>query len=114
MLLTAGAQDLATPSNQAQQMYRALAERDVPAAFALYPEEGHGVEAPLALADVCARTVVWFERFMPVTHDERAARPPAMPYRGFSQARQDRGRFPEGLVYLLNSMPPYVSEGGPP
>lgn len=26
MLLTAGAQDLATPANQAQQMYRALAE----------------------------------------------------------------------------------------
>ncbi|GAA4572393.1 S9 family peptidase [Micromonospora coerulea] len=66
-LLTAGVQDLATPANQAQQMYRPLAERHVPAAFALYPEEGHGVEAPLALTDVCARTVAWFERFMPVT-----------------------------------------------
>ena len=64
--LTAGAHDLATPANQARQMYQVLAERRVPAAFALYPEEGHGVEAPLALADVCARTVAWFERFMPV------------------------------------------------
>jgi dipeptidyl aminopeptidase/acylaminoacyl peptidase len=67
MLLTAGTRDLATPANQAQQMYRVLAERHVPAAFVLYPEEGHGVEAPPALADVCARTVAWFERFMPVT-----------------------------------------------
>jgi dipeptidyl aminopeptidase/acylaminoacyl peptidase len=67
MLLTAGARDLTTPANQAHQMYRVLAERHVPTAFALYPEEGHGVEAPFALADVCARTAAWFERFMPVT-----------------------------------------------
>jgi dipeptidyl aminopeptidase/acylaminoacyl peptidase len=66
MFLTAGSRDLATPANQAQQMYRALAERGVPAALAIYPEEGHGVQAPPALADQCARMITWFERFMPV------------------------------------------------
>jgi dipeptidyl aminopeptidase/acylaminoacyl peptidase len=63
--LTAGSRDLATPANQAEQMYRALTERGVPAALAIYPEEGHGVQAPPALADQCARMVAWFERYMP-------------------------------------------------
>jgi dipeptidyl aminopeptidase/acylaminoacyl peptidase len=67
ILLTAGLRDLATPANQAEQMHRALAARGVPSALALYPEEGHGVQAPPALADQCARMVAWFERFMPVT-----------------------------------------------
>jgi dipeptidyl aminopeptidase/acylaminoacyl peptidase len=65
MLLTAGSRDLATPASQAQQMYKALAERGVEAALAIYPEEGHGVQALPALADQCARMVAWFERFMP-------------------------------------------------
>ncbi|MCW2844099.1 MAG: hypothetical protein JWN22_2015 [Nocardioides sp.] len=65
MLLTAGSLDLATPVNQAQQMYKALSERGVESALAIYPEEGHGVQAPPALADQCARMVSWFERFMP-------------------------------------------------
>jgi dipeptidyl aminopeptidase/acylaminoacyl peptidase len=67
MLLTAGLRDLATPANQAQQMHRALAERGVETALAIYPEEGHGVQAPPALADQCARMVAWFERFMPAS-----------------------------------------------
>lgn len=67
MLLTAGSLDLATPVNQAQQMYKALTERGIAASLAIYPEEGHGVQAPPALADQCARMVAWFERFMPVT-----------------------------------------------
>ncbi|RYI99476.1 MAG: S9 family peptidase [Actinomycetales bacterium] len=64
-LLTAGRLDLATPANQAEQMYRALEANGVPAALAIYPEEGHGVQQPPALADQCARMVAWFERFMP-------------------------------------------------
>lgn len=65
ILLTAGALDLATPANQAEQMHRALAARGVPTALAVYPEEGHGVQQSPALADQCARMVAWFERFMP-------------------------------------------------
>jgi dipeptidyl aminopeptidase/acylaminoacyl peptidase len=67
VLLTAGVRDLATPASQAEQMYRALAERGVPTALAIYPEEGHGVQAPRALADQCGRMLAWFERFMPVS-----------------------------------------------
>jgi dipeptidyl aminopeptidase/acylaminoacyl peptidase len=67
MFLTAGERDLATPANQAEQMYRALVERGVPSALAIYPEEGHGVQAAPALADQCARMVAWFEEFMPVS-----------------------------------------------
>jgi dipeptidyl aminopeptidase/acylaminoacyl peptidase len=48
-------------------MYRALTERGVETSLAIYPEEGHGVQAPPALVDQCARMVAWFERFMPVT-----------------------------------------------
>jgi dipeptidyl aminopeptidase/acylaminoacyl peptidase len=65
MLLTAGLQDLATPPSQAQVLYSALARRNAEAALVLYPEEGHGVRRPAAVADQVARTVAWFERFMP-------------------------------------------------
>ncbi len=65
MLLTAGLQDLATPPSQAQVLYSALARRGAEAALVLYPEEGHGVRRPAAVADQVARTVAWFERFMP-------------------------------------------------
>jgi dipeptidyl aminopeptidase/acylaminoacyl peptidase len=67
MLLAAGRLDLATPTNQAQQMYKALEEQGVAVALAIYPEEGHGVHALPALADQCARMIAWFERFMPTT-----------------------------------------------
>jgi dipeptidyl aminopeptidase/acylaminoacyl peptidase len=64
MLLTAGSRDLATPVNQAQQMFRALAENGVESSLAIYPEEGHDVQGLPALADQCARMVAWFDRFL--------------------------------------------------
>jgi dipeptidyl aminopeptidase/acylaminoacyl peptidase len=64
-LLTAGLLDLATPPSQAQVLYSALAGRGVPAGLVLYPEEGHGVRQPEAVADQVARMVAWFEHFMP-------------------------------------------------
>jgi dipeptidyl aminopeptidase/acylaminoacyl peptidase len=65
MLLTAGLVDRCTPPGQAWEMYRALREHDVPAEIAVYPEEGHGVRTYPAFFDWCARTVGWFERWMP-------------------------------------------------
>lgn len=65
LLLTAGLHDLATPASQAQLLHQALSERGVESSLAIYPEEGHGVHHPAALADQCARMVAWFERFMP-------------------------------------------------
>jgi dipeptidyl aminopeptidase/acylaminoacyl peptidase len=65
MLLTAGLNDLATPPSQAQVLHNALHERGVDTQLVLYPEEGHGVQHPLALADQCARMIAWFDRYLP-------------------------------------------------
>ena len=64
-LLTAGLHDRATPVGQATEFYRALRGRGVPAEVVRYPQEGHGVRNFPALIDFVARTVDWFERFMP-------------------------------------------------
>ena len=65
MLLTAGGRDLATPPSQAHLLYSALVARGVEAELVVYPEEGHGVRQPQAIADEVTRMVAWFERFMP-------------------------------------------------
>jgi dipeptidyl aminopeptidase/acylaminoacyl peptidase len=75
MLLTAGLQDLATPPSQAQVLYSALARRGAEAGLVLYPEEGHGVRRPDAVADQVARMVAWFERFMPASSSGVAGAP---------------------------------------
>jgi dipeptidyl aminopeptidase/acylaminoacyl peptidase len=64
MLLTAGLNDLATPPSQAQVLHTALRERGVDTQLVLYPEEGHGVQHPSALADQCARMIEWFDRHL--------------------------------------------------
>lgn len=64
-LLTAGAHDRATPTGQAVEFHRALREHGVTTDVALYPLEGHGVRDHPAGIDLLARTVAWFERFMP-------------------------------------------------
>ncbi|MGZ5301892.1 MAG: S9 family peptidase [Actinomycetota bacterium] len=64
-LLTAGARDRATPRGQAVELHRALREHGVPTDVAVYPSEGHGVRDLPAGIDLTARTVAWFERFMP-------------------------------------------------
>jgi dipeptidyl aminopeptidase/acylaminoacyl peptidase len=64
ILLTAGAHDLATPVSQAQQLHRALLCTGVPTQLAIYPEEGHGVRGPDAIADQLARTIHWFETYL--------------------------------------------------
>ena len=64
-LLTAGARDRATPTGQAVEFHRALREHGVPTDVAVYPQEGHGVRDLPAAIDLAARTLAWFERFMP-------------------------------------------------
>jgi len=64
MLLTAGSHDLATPPSQAHALYSALRERGVDTQLVLYPEEGHGVQHPPAIADQCARMIAWFDRYL--------------------------------------------------
>ncbi len=64
-LLTAGARDRATPTGQAVEFHRALREHGVPTDVVVYPMEGHGVRDLPAAIDLTARTLAWFERFMP-------------------------------------------------
>jgi dipeptidyl aminopeptidase/acylaminoacyl peptidase len=64
-LLTAGANDRATPPGQAVEFHNALVEHGVPTDVVIYPEEGHGVHSFPALIDVSTRIVAWFQRHMP-------------------------------------------------
>jgi dipeptidyl aminopeptidase/acylaminoacyl peptidase len=64
-LLTAGTEDRCTPPGQAIEFHRALRERGVPTEVVIYPGEGHGVRKFPAAIDLEARSLGWFERFMP-------------------------------------------------
>ncbi|WP_139978274.1 S9 family peptidase [Nocardioides litoris] len=66
-LLLAGTLDRATPPGQALAMHRALAARGVPSACVTYPTAGHGPRETAAVLDALARTVDWFERWMPAS-----------------------------------------------
>lgn len=63
--LTAGDVDRCTPPGQALEFFQALRERGVPAACAIYPNEGHGVRRYPGVLDWTARIVGWFEEWMP-------------------------------------------------
>jgi dipeptidyl aminopeptidase/acylaminoacyl peptidase len=64
-LVTAGLNDRCTPPGQAIEFFRALRWNGVETELVLYPEEGHGVRKFPTIIDLCARTLAWFERFMP-------------------------------------------------
>jgi dipeptidyl aminopeptidase/acylaminoacyl peptidase len=64
-LLTAGANDRATPPGQAIEFWQALRLSGVPSEVVIYPQEGHGVSTFPALIDFVARMVGWFDRFLP-------------------------------------------------
>lgn len=75
-LLMAGSLDDCTPPGQATEFYNAARDAGVPAALAVYPEEGHGVADFPALLDYTARILDWLVRHMPPddwppTHDDQ-------------------------------------------
>lgn len=63
-LLVAGLRDRCTPPDQAVEYHEALLEAGVETELVLYPEEGHGVQALPAAADLAARAWEWFERWI--------------------------------------------------
>jgi len=65
VLQTAGTADLAVPMSQAVQYHRAMLEKGVESAIAIYPGEGHGVSKFPAVIDLMVRMLGWFDRFMP-------------------------------------------------
>jgi dipeptidyl aminopeptidase/acylaminoacyl peptidase len=64
-LFVAGTLDRSTPPGQALAMQRALAAREVPSECVTYPLIGHGGLDPAPVIDVAARTLEWFQRWMP-------------------------------------------------
>lgn len=63
-LLIHGGEDRCCPVGQAEEMYRALAERQVDTELVIYPEEGHGLHGIDARTDCWARTVTWLNRYL--------------------------------------------------
>ena len=59
-----GAQDIECPAPQTQEFWHALHDLGVPASYAIYPGEGHGLRDPAHIADAKARTLAWFDRYL--------------------------------------------------
>ena len=64
-LFITGTLDRATPPGQSLAMHRALASYGVTSACLTYPTAAHGPRDIASAIDVTARTLEWFERFMP-------------------------------------------------
>ena len=64
IMITHGEQDRRVPIAQAEQYYRALRKRGVPATFVRYPREGHGIQEPNHLIDLLRRHLEWFDKHL--------------------------------------------------
>ncbi len=59
-----GANDIECPAPQTQEFWHALHDLGVPTSYAIYPGEGHGLRDPAHIADVRARTLAWFDKWL--------------------------------------------------
>jgi dienelactone hydrolase len=59
-----GAQDIECPAPQTQEFWHALHDLGVPTSSVIYPGEGHGLRDPAHIADVEARSLAWFDRYL--------------------------------------------------
>jgi dipeptidyl aminopeptidase/acylaminoacyl peptidase len=59
-----GAADIECPAPQTLEFGRALKTLGTPSATVIYPNEGHAIRDPEHLADLDARTVAWFDRYL--------------------------------------------------
>jgi dipeptidyl aminopeptidase/acylaminoacyl peptidase len=64
VLTTAGLRDHGTPPGQAVALHQALRRRGVPTELVLYPRQGHGVAGFPDSADLLARALGWFDRWL--------------------------------------------------
>jgi dipeptidyl aminopeptidase/acylaminoacyl peptidase len=60
----AGERDIECPAAQTQEFWHAMKAMDVPTSIMIYPNEGHGLRDPQHLADVQARTLAWFDKYL--------------------------------------------------
>ncbi len=65
VLLLVGERDGECPPPQSFQYWHALKERNVPTQLVVYADEGHSFYKWDDMIDVCARTLAWFEKWMP-------------------------------------------------
>jgi len=59
-----GAADIECPAPQTLEFGHALETLGVPSATVIYPDEGHALHDPAHLADIDARTLQWFDRYL--------------------------------------------------
>ena len=64
-LAVVGDRDGECPAPQSYEFWHALRDQHVPTQLVVYPNEGHGFVDPAHRADVMARAVEWFVRYMP-------------------------------------------------
>jgi dipeptidyl aminopeptidase/acylaminoacyl peptidase len=77
-LILQGQADTRVPMAQAQEMYHALLERNVPVEFVLYPREPHGFTEPRHIQDRLRRYLTFFGKYLdnpPVTDTPVKAAP---------------------------------------
>ena len=59
-----GAADIECPAPQTLEFGHALKVLGTPSSTIVYPDEGHAIHDPQHLADIDARTVAWFDRYL--------------------------------------------------
>jgi len=59
-----GERDIECPAPQTQEFWHALHALGIPSAVMIYPGEGHGLRDPAHAADVLARTLAWFDKYL--------------------------------------------------
>jgi dipeptidyl aminopeptidase/acylaminoacyl peptidase len=64
-LILVGEYDGEAPAPQSFQYWHALKELGVPTQLVVYADEGHSFEKEENRIDVCARTIEWFDKWMP-------------------------------------------------
>ncbi len=62
--LYVGERDIEVPPTQSVEYWHALKALGVPTSLVIYPEEGHGIRNPDHVADLQARTIAWFDRYL--------------------------------------------------
>ena len=59
-----GERDIEVPPTQSIEWWHALKDKGVPVSLVIYPDAGHCVTAPAQAADVRARAIAWFDRYV--------------------------------------------------
>lgn len=59
-----GERDIEVPPTQSVEYWHGLKDLGVPTSLVIYPEEGHGIRNPVNAADVRARTLAWFGKYL--------------------------------------------------